>query len=105
MVLFKEILDGNLKPIMRLILALAAHFKPSNLQQNPPASQTGGFSQRQTASSYSTLPSNKMVANKNFAQSANNICLQNIQPVSNQSAQQNTTKTSLNQSKSFASLQ
>lgn len=28
----KEILDGNLKSIMRLVLALAAHFKPSNVQ-------------------------------------------------------------------------
>ena len=28
----KEIVDGALKPIMRLILALAAHFKPNNVQ-------------------------------------------------------------------------
>lgn len=31
----KEILDGNIKSIMRVILALAAHFKPSNLQTAP----------------------------------------------------------------------
>jgi hypothetical protein len=29
---YKEIAEGNLKSIMRLILALAAHFKPSNVQ-------------------------------------------------------------------------
>jgi len=29
---YKEIIEGNLKSIMRLILALAAHFKPSNVQ-------------------------------------------------------------------------
>jgi hypothetical protein len=28
----KEIVEGNLKSIMRLVLALAAHFKPSNVQ-------------------------------------------------------------------------
>jgi hypothetical protein len=28
----REIVDGNLKAIMRLVLALAAHFKPSNVQ-------------------------------------------------------------------------
>jgi hypothetical protein len=28
----REIVDGNLKSIMRLVLALAAHFKPSNVQ-------------------------------------------------------------------------
>jgi hypothetical protein len=81
---------------MRLILALAAHFKPSNLQQNPPAqSQNAAITNRPSAVSYSNLPSNKntMCSNKNFAQSANNICLQNIQ------ASQNTTKNSLNQSK------
>ena len=28
----KEILEGNLKSIMRLVLALAAHYKPTNVQ-------------------------------------------------------------------------
>ncbi len=30
-----EITDGNLKSILRLILALAAHFKPANIQYPP----------------------------------------------------------------------
>lgn len=29
MLLFADIVDGNLKSVMRVILALAAHFKPS----------------------------------------------------------------------------
>ncbi|XP_022099234.1 dixin-like isoform X3 [Acanthaster planci] len=31
----KDIVDGNLKAIMRLILALAAHYKPSSVKQTP----------------------------------------------------------------------
>ena len=93
----KELLEGNLKSIMRLILALAAHFKPTNLQQNPNAAG-GVYSNQKTASSYSALPSNKtpMGSNKNYAQSANNICLQALQA---STMSQNTTKSSLNQSK------
>jgi len=84
----KEILEGNVKSIMRLILALAAHYKPTNLQ---PSSQ-------RTTTSCSTLPPNKMPmgSNKNYAHSANN--LQALQ-VSSQSSAQNNTKNSLNQSK------
>jgi len=84
----KEILEGNTKIIMRLILALAAHYKPTNLQ---PSSQ-------RITTSCSTLPANKnsMGPNKNYTQSANN--LQSLQ-ASSQSMAQNNTKTSLNQSK------
>lgn len=35
----KEIVDGNLKATMRLVLALAAHFKPGSVK--PPAHQSG----------------------------------------------------------------
>ncbi|XP_033100238.1 dixin-like isoform X2 [Anneissia japonica] len=35
----KDIVDGNLKAIMRLILALAAHYKPSSVKQTPQTPQ------------------------------------------------------------------
>ena len=38
-VFFPEIVDGNLKATMRLVLALAAHFKPGSVK--PPAHQSG----------------------------------------------------------------
>lgn len=87
--IFIEILEGNIKSIMRLILALAAHFKPSNLQQNPDF--------QRTATSCSKLPPNRntMNSNKNYAQSVNN--LQALQ-ASSQSIVQNSTRNSLNQS-------
>ncbi|XP_063959600.1 dixin-like isoform X1 [Lytechinus pictus] len=37
----KDIVDGNLKSIMRLILALAAHYKPSSVKQASQASPMG----------------------------------------------------------------
>ena len=37
--LFSDIVDGNLKATMRLVLALAAHFKPGGVK--PPAHQSG----------------------------------------------------------------
>ena len=46
----KEILDGNIKSIMRVILALAAHFKPLNLQSAPSASShSSSATNRQSA--------------------------------------------------------
>ena len=32
--LFSDVVEGNLKAIMRLILALAAHFKPGSVRQS-----------------------------------------------------------------------
>ena len=31
----KEVVEGNLKAIMRLILALAAHYKPQSVRTSP----------------------------------------------------------------------
>ncbi|XP_038065388.1 dixin-like isoform X2 [Patiria miniata] len=50
----KDIVDGNLKAIMRLILALAAHYKPSSVKQTPQSSSasatpTGRKAQRQAS--------------------------------------------------------
>jgi hypothetical protein len=33
----RDVVDGNLKGIMRLILSLAAHYKPRSVQQTPPS--------------------------------------------------------------------
>ncbi|XP_072049324.1 dixin-like isoform X2 [Amphiura filiformis] len=41
----KDIVDGNLKAIMRLILALAAHYKPGSVKQSP-AAATGSPSRK-----------------------------------------------------------
>lgn len=37
----KDIVDGNLKAIMRLILSLAAHYKPSSVKQAPSTPNSG----------------------------------------------------------------
>ena len=48
--LSSDIVDGNLKSIMRLILALAAHFKPNSVKQsNQKAPQADGHQQQSMA--------------------------------------------------------
>ena len=37
-IFFSDIVDGNIKAIMRLILALAAHFKPRSVRQTATSS-------------------------------------------------------------------
>jgi hypothetical protein len=59
----KEILDGNLKSIMRLVLALAAHYKPTNVQ--PYSAVIGRNNQ-----TYS--PSSSSSNQNNMAQTVNN---------------------------------
>lgn len=96
----KEILDGNLKSIMRLVLALAAHFKPTNVQpystfmsklnQNP-SSQT-------TSSTNLNTLTNKQMTNKR-SQSTNNVnSMNNTYVVNNQQSTSSATKPTLNQS-------
>lgn len=65
----KEILEGNIKSIMRVILALAAHFKPTNVQQNP----NSDASNQKKTSSCTNLNTNKNLINKHYAQSTNNL--------------------------------
>merc|ERR1712127_1080649 len=83
---------------MRLILALAAHFRPSNLQQisNPNSKKT---------TSCSTLPSNKNSIGqiKNFAQSTNN--LQVLQSSSQSLVKpENVSKNTMNQTRTLDSM-
>lgn len=96
----KEILEGNLKSIMRLILALAAHFKPTNVQpysafmsklnQNP-SSQT-------TSSTNLNTMANKHMTNKR-SQSTNNVnSMNNTYVVNNQQSVCSASKATLNQS-------
>jgi len=40
---FSDILDGNMKAIMRLILALAAHYKPNSVKQSSHGTPTKGI--------------------------------------------------------------
>ncbi|XP_071806198.1 dixin-like isoform X3 [Asterias amurensis] len=60
----KDIVDGNLKAIMRLILALAAHYKPSSVKQTPQATSasnpTGRKAQRQA--SFAAMAANAAAA-------------------------------------------
>jgi hypothetical protein len=51
MIYLLEIVEGNLKSIMRLILALAAHFKPSNVHSYSSIIANGGVFQGSSASS------------------------------------------------------
>ena len=39
--MFPDIVDGNLKAVMRLILALAAHYKPANIRHYATGSTSG----------------------------------------------------------------
>jgi hypothetical protein len=59
----KEIQEGNLKSIMRLVLALAAHYKPTNVQ--PYSAVIGRNNQ-----TYS--PASSLNNQKNLASTANN---------------------------------
>ena len=75
----KEILDGNIKSIMRVILALAAHFKPSNLQSAPSVStHSSSAANRHSAASLtrpvSTCSLNNL--NKPTNSNTNNILTQ-----------------------------
>ena len=85
---------------MRLVLALAAHFKPSNL-----ISATSGQSLRQsnTTSSLGTAISagnkHQLGSHRNFAQSTNNLILNNNQILQINDDNQQTPKPGLNQSK------
>lgn len=79
----KEIIEGNLKSIMRLVLALAAHFKPTNVQPystymskiNP---NSNSHSSNVTPSSSSTINNNNISNKANFminkrSHSTNNV--------------------------------
>ncbi|KAL3885751.1 hypothetical protein ACJMK2_025793 [Sinanodonta woodiana] len=44
----KDIVDGNLKSTMRLLLALAAHFKPKSVKHSGQVSRSGGHSPNMT---------------------------------------------------------
>ncbi|RMZ98956.1 dixin isoform X4 [Brachionus plicatilis] len=102
----KEILDGNLKSIMRLVLALAAHFKPTNVQpysafmsklnQNP-------SSQTSSSTNLNTL-SNKQMTNKR-SQSTNNVnSMNNTYVVNNQQSASSASKPTLNQTRNLDSM-
>ena len=39
--MFRELLEGNLKSVMRLILALAAHYKPQSVKHHDTSSDRG----------------------------------------------------------------
>ena len=43
-IFFSDIVDGNLKSIMRLILALAAHYKPKSVRHSAQNSRPGSKS-------------------------------------------------------------
>lgn len=91
----KEILDGNIKSIMRVILALAAHFKPSNLQTAPSS----------TSSSCSTANVNnnrQSVAGQATTCSLNNLAKQQQQP-NNVLTQQNS-KNNLNSTRTITNV-
>ena len=50
-----DIVSGNMKAIMRLILALAAHFKPSSVRVAAPEPARGGRRLRRSESSLSAV--------------------------------------------------
>ena len=50
-------MEGNQKSIMRLILALAARYKPSSVKQSGTSSASSGASSRQTSPATATQPS------------------------------------------------
>ena len=64
-----EIVEGNLKSIMKLILAVAAHFKPSNIKQqqqlanNNPVTRSSQINKKslQTTTTTTITPSNSSV--------------------------------------------
>lgn len=51
----KDIVSGNMKAIMRLILALAAHFKPSSVRSTAPEPARAGHRIRRSESSLSAV--------------------------------------------------
>ncbi|XP_071958457.1 dixin-like isoform X2 [Antedon mediterranea] len=51
----KDIVDGNLKAIMRLILALAAHYKPSSVKQTPQTPQGTPHQKPQRQQSFAAM--------------------------------------------------
>lgn len=71
----KEILEGNIKSIMRLILALAAHFKPTNLHQTNAANPTSSSQKKTTSCTTLQTQNNKNSINTHriYTQSANNL--------------------------------
>jgi hypothetical protein len=50
-----DIVSGNMKAIMRLILALAAHFKPSSVRSTAPEPARAGHRIRRSESSLSAV--------------------------------------------------
>ncbi|CAF0846778.1 unnamed protein product [Brachionus calyciflorus] len=117
----KEILEGNLKSIMRLVLALAAHFKPTNVQ--PYAAFISKISQNNTqtpqttsSTNLNTLMSNnckqqqqhminKRSQSTNNVNSTNNNNMNKTFVVNNQPlTQQSNTKPSLKQTRNLDSM-
>ena len=60
-IFFSEIVEGNLKAIMRLILALAAHFKPGSVRPTHSAESTE-YGKLERASSTMSLAAEAAVA-------------------------------------------
>jgi hypothetical protein len=75
----KEILDGNLKSIMRLVLALAAHYKPTNVQ--PYSSVIARSNQTYSPSSGANHVVNKRSYSTNYINSQNNPVVTNPVPI------------------------
>jgi uncharacterized protein YqgV (UPF0045/DUF77 family) len=83
---YKEIVEGNLKSIMRLILALAAHFKPSNVQpysfvlakqRNTKATSSSSVNNPTTKAASIGLNGNKRSSSTNNVNLASNVTTNN----------------------------